>query len=470
MTLRRRLVVAAAALAVVLLVAGTAVVLVQRAFLVARLDAQLAALAQNPRAILLASARAEASGTSTTPAGISDIWVGRMSADGTLTAVLTPQSDPNLVPRLGPGERVSTPQGRGTASGQARRVRVVTATLPNGRAQAVLAIPTTSADVATTRLATTLGLVGLAVAAVVGLLLWWVDRLGLRPIAEMTDAADAITAGDTTRRVPPGPPGTEAARLGEALNAMIDTTAATQERMHRFVADASHELRTPLTTLQGYAALHTGRVGAAAPDGAGAAADAADPRQAAAERAEMVDAMRRMGEEAARMRRLVDGLLDLARLDDLGVVAREPVDLAVVVRDVASDLRVVAPDRVVTVDAPGSLVVTGDRDRLTQALVGLTSNAVRHTPAGTPVWLRLVPLPGDVRVDVADAGPGIPPEHVPHVFERFHRVDRGRSSASGGTGLGLAIVDAIARAHGGSAAVASEPGRGSTFSITLPRQ
>jgi two-component system, OmpR family, sensor kinase len=135
---------------------------------------------------------------------------------------------------------------------------------------------------------------------------------------------------------------------------------------------------------------------------------------------------------------------------------------------VASDLRVVAPDRVVTVAAPESLVITGDRDRLTQALVGLTSNAVRHTPAGTPVWLSVVELPGSVRIDVADAGPGIPPEHLPHVFERFHRVDRGRSSSSGGTGLGLAIVAAIARAHGGSASVASQLGHGSTFSITLP--
>ncbi len=472
MTLRRRLVLATAALAAVLLVAGAAVVLVQRAFLVDRLDRQLAALAQNPRAILLASARAEAAGATTTPAGLSDIWVGRMSADGTLTPVLTPQGDPNLVPRLSPGEQVTTPQGRATASGEARRVRVMTAALPNGRAEAVLAIPMTSADVATKRLTMTLGLAGLVVAAVVGLLLWWVDRLGLRPIAEMTDAADAITAGDTSRRVPPGPPGTEAARLGEALNAMIDTTAVTQERMRRFVADASHELRTPLTTLQGYAALHTGRVGSFNADDAGepGAADAGPGSEAAeAERAEMADAMRRMGEEAARMRRLVDGLLDLARLDDLGVVAREPVDLGVLVRDVASDLRVVAPGRVVTVAAPESLVVTGDRDRLTQALVGLTSNAVRHTPAGTPVWLSVAELPGSVRVDVADAGPGIPPEDLPHVFERFHRVDRGRASSSGGTGLGLAIVDAIARAHGGSASVVSEPGHGSTFSLTLPR-
>ncbi len=487
MTLRRRLVLATAALAAVLLVAGAAVVLVQRAFLVARLDAQLAALAQNPRAILLASARAEAAGPTSTPSGLSDIWVGRMARDGTLTPVLTPQDDPTLVPRLGPGEQVTTPEGRDTASGQARRVRVVTARLPNGRAEAVLAIPLTSVDVATRRLTTTLALAGLVVAAVVGLLLWWVDRLGLRPIAEMTDAADAITAGDTTRRVPPGPPGTEAARLGEALNAMIDTNVATAQRMRRFVADASHELRTPLTTLQGYAALHSGRVALADERGGSMTTDAvargAEPAERqgvgevaevaeVAERervAEMADAMRRIGDEAARMRRLVDGLLDLARLDDLGVVARDPVDLGRLVRDVASDLRVVAPDRVVTVDAPASLVVTGDRDRLTQALVGLTSNAVRHTPAGTPVWLAVVELPGAVRVDVADAGPGIPPEHQPHVFERFHRVDPGRSASRGGTGLGLAIVDAIARASGGTASVVSEPGHGSTFSLTLPR-
>ncbi len=349
MTLRRRLVIAVSALAVVLVVAGLGVLLLQRAFLVERLDAQLAALAQNPRAILVASARAEAGAPA---AGLSDVYVGRMAADGTLTTVLSPASDPDLVPALAPGETVTDPQARATASGEAARVRVVTAPLPNGRAQAVLAVPTTAADAATRRLALTLGLVGLAVAGVLGLLLRWVDHLGLRPIAAMTEAADAIRGGDVMRRVPPGAPGTEAARLGDALNAMIDTNAATQERMRRFVADASHELRTPLTTLQGYAALHTGRSGTV-PGAVEPPSDAVGPAP------EVTDAMRRIGEEAARMRRLVDGLLDLARLDDLGVLVREPVDLGILVRDVAADLRVVAPDRVVTVEAPESLVVVG---------------------------------------------------------------------------------------------------------------
>ncbi|HMM95802.1 HAMP domain-containing sensor histidine kinase [Phycicoccus sp.] len=450
MTLRRRLVVAVVVLGVLSVVAGVTVVLVQRAFLVGRLDAEIAALAENPRAVLLASQRADGA---VATAALSDVYVGRMSGDGRLVTVLAPQADPQLVPALDPGEQVLSPAGRPTASGVAQRVRVVTVPLANGRAQAVIAVPTTSADLTTRRLGLTLGLTGLVVAAFVGLLLWWVDRLGLRPIAQMTDAADAITAGDTSRRVPPGPPGTEAARLGEALNTMIDATSATNERMRRFVADASHELRTPLTTVGGYAALHATREPGPLDDRG---------------RAEVDDAMRRIGDEAARMRRLVDGLLDLTGLESPDALRREPVDLADVLRDVASDLRVVAPDREVTLDAPSTLTVVADRDRVTQALVGLTSNAVRHTPEGTPVALRVLTRPGWVRVEVSDAGPGIPPEHLGHLFERFYRVDRSRSSGSGGSGLGLAVVDAVARAHGGAVSVASEPGRGTTFALDLP--
>ena len=451
MTLRRRLLVAVSALAVVLLVAGLTVVAVQRALEVRRLDSQLTALAETPRALLLASQRVSGG---TEIAGLSDVYVGRMGPDGRLVTVLAPTSDPALVPFVRAGEAIPSPQGRRTVSGEARSVRVLTVALPSGRSEAVLAVPTTAADASTRRLAVTLGLAGAVVAVLVGLLLWWVDRLGLRPIAAMTEAADAITDGDTSRRVPAGPEGTEAARLGQALNAMIDTTTATHDRMRRFVADASHELRTPLTTLQGYAALHATR-----PPGP---LDAAGRRQ-------VDDAMRRIGDEAARMRRLVDGLLDLAGLEEGTGVRHEPVDLGPLLRDVAADLRVVAPGRVVTLEVPESLVVSGDRDRLTQAVVGLTSNAVRHTPAGTPVTVRArAERPGVVQIEVVDAGPGIPAEHLPHLFDRFYRVDRGRATASGGTGLGLAVVDAVARAHGGSVAVASEPGRGTTFALILP--
>ncbi len=449
MTLRRRLLLATSALAVVLLVAGTAVLLVQRAFLLDRLDAQLEALTSNPRALVLASQRAPGGGLS---AGLGDVYVGRMGADGRLVTLLTPTTDPTLVPDIAPGESIRSPSGRATTSGDAARVRVVTAPLPNGRASAVIALPTTALDAATRSLALTLGLVGLVTAAALGLLLWWVDRLGLRPIAQMTAAADAISAGDTGRRAPPGPPGTEAARLGEAFNAMLDTTTRANEQMRRFVADASHELRTPLTTLQGYAALHTSE-------------RAAGPR----DEADVDDAMRRIGEESARMRRLVDGLFDLADLDEPARLSRAPVDLALLLRDAAADLRVAAPGRTVTLEGPDHLLAPGDRDRLSQAVVGLTSNAVRHTPPGAAVHLRLVEEPGLVRVEVADDGPGIPAEHLPHVFDRFYRVDPGRSSGRGGSGLGLAIVAAIAHAHGGSVVVRSEPGRGTAFVLSLPR-
>ncbi|HEX6916974.1 MAG TPA: hypothetical protein VF140_02780, partial [Phycicoccus sp.] len=173
MTLRRRLVVAVAALALLLVVAGAGVVLVQRGFQVGRLDAELAALARSPRAVLVASARAPGALQS---AALSEVYVGRMGADGRLVTVLAPASDPDLVPDVAPGESVPVPEGRRTVSGQARTVRVVTAPLPNTRARAVLAVPTTAADAATRRLATTLALTGAVIGLLVGLLLWWVDR------------------------------------------------------------------------------------------------------------------------------------------------------------------------------------------------------------------------------------------------------------------------------------------------------
>jgi len=445
MTLRRRLVLAVVVLAVTLALAATSVLVVQRRYLVGQLDTQISSLAKNPKALILLSNRASAADV--LPNALGEVYIGRLGAGGRLTTVLAPADDPDLVPVIAAGQSFPSPTGVATASGHARRVRVVTAQLGNG-AEAVIAVPTTRADAATARLATTLGLAGLAIALVVGLVVWWVVRLGLRPIAQMTATADAIAAGDLSRRVEPAAPGTEAARLGQAINAMVDTTQATQARMRRFVADASHELRTPLTTLLGYSSLHT--------PGGGASAETVD------------DAMRRINAEAARMTRIVQGLLQLSDLDEHGLVARQVVDLVPLLRDAVSDLRVVQPDRPASLDAPPSLVVPGDRDRLFQVVAALTTNAMRHTPHDAPIAIRASGASGVARVEVADGGPGIPAEHLPHLYERFYRADTGRARSQGGNGLGLAVVAAIVSAHGGRYGVDSTPGAGSTFWFELP--
>ncbi|MBP6994557.1 MAG: HAMP domain-containing histidine kinase [Phycicoccus sp.] len=456
MTLRRRLVIAVAALIAVLTAAGFAVLGLQRTYLLGRVDAELQALATSPRALLLAAQRDDATAAiDPTTSALSAVYLGRLSPTGRLTTVSAPAADPELVPDLPDDLQIGTATTQSTSAGKAVRVRVLIVDLDTGRGQAVLAVPLSGFDGATRRLALTLMLTAFVVLIVLTLVVSWVDRLGLRPIADMTEAAEAITAGDRERRVPAGPAGSEAEHLGSALNAMLDATAASEAQMRRFVADASHELRTPLTTLQGYAALHAAR-----PPG---------PLDAAG-RADVDDAMRRMGAESARMRRLVEGLLELADLEQPAALHLTRIDLIPLVADIAADLRVIAPDRAVTVTAPESISVVADRDRLTQAIIALTANAVRHTPPGTPITIALDDTAGRVSIEVRDAGPGIPSADLPHVLERFYRVDRSRSAGSGGSGLGLAIVDAIARAHGGSVTIHSSPGKGTQVRITADQQ
>lgn len=168
------------------------------------------------------------------------------------------------------------------------------------------------------------------------------------------------------------------------------------------------------------------------------------------------------------MGRLVEDLLLLTEMDQGSVRATGPVDIVEVMTDLAGDLEVIDPDRVVSVDMPRSAIVAGDRDRLTQVFAGLTTNALRHTPAGTPIDLRVSQSHTTVRVEVTDHGPGIAPQDLPRVFDRFYRADVARARASGGTGLGLAIASAIVRAHGGAVGVESPPGRGATFWVELP--
>lgn len=453
MTLRRRLLIAVTGLVAVLTVAAVAVLGLQRSYLLGRLDTELRTLATSPRALLLAAQGTDAAGP-VDPAtfALSTVYLGRLSPSGHLITVSAPANDPQLVPDLPAGQQAGLPRTRPTTAGNAARVRVLLVELDRGRGWAVVAIPLEGIDAATGRLALTLAITAFVVLFVLTLLVSWVNRLGLRPIAAMTQAAEAITAGDRTRRVPPGPPGTEAAQLGTALNTMLDTTAASHAQMRRFVADASHELRTPLTTLQGYAALHATRPPGPLDD---------------AGRADVDDALRRIGAESARMRRLVEALLDLAALEQPAAVVPTPTDLVPLVADIAADLRVVAPDRAITLIAPDALIVLADGDRVTQAVVCLTANAVRHTPAGTPIAIAVAGGSGWASITVSDQGPGIPEADVPHVLERFYRVDRSRSAGSGGSGLGLAIVEAIARAHGGQVTIRSELGQGTQVRIVF---
>ncbi|GGK70995.1 two-component sensor histidine kinase [Planomonospora parontospora subsp. parontospora] len=300
----------------------------------------------------------------------------------------------------------------------------------------------------------------MAALALVGVV---VIRRSLRPLEEIERTAEAIAAGDLSRRVPDADSRTEVGRLGRSLNGMLaqieaafqarsESEAAargSEERMRRFVADASHELRTPLTSIRGFAEFY---------------------RQAPG-----VDAaplMRRVESEAVRMGLLVDDLLMLARMDQQRPMSMRPVDLLAIAADAVHDARILAPERNVSLSVDGAaLIVSGDEVRLRQVVGNLMNNALTHTPQGTPVRVLLRAEGGTAVVEVADEGPGLTAEQRERVFERFYRVDsaRGRRAPEdGGSGLGLAIVAAMVEAHGGTVSVDSVPSEGAVFSVRLP--
>jgi two-component system, OmpR family, sensor kinase len=316
----------------------------------------------------------------------------------------------------------------------------------------------------------------LAVDSAVGVALillgYAIVRAALRPLVQIETAAEAISAGNLSQRVPDGYPRTEIGRLSRALNGMLGQIEAafgarerseaaarsSEQRMRRFVADASHELRTPLTSIRGLAELY---------------------RQGATDPGQLPDLIRRIEDEALRMGLLVEDLLVLARLDQQRPPARDPVHLAALAADAIAGARVRDPGRTITLevepagdDARAPLVI-GDETRLRQALDNLIDNALLHTPAEAQVSVRVrrgtEARPRTYVLEVADTGPGLTSEAAAHVFERFYRADPSRTrTGDGGSGLGLAIVAAIAAAHGGRACVHTERGHGSLFRLTLP--
>jgi two-component system OmpR family sensor kinase len=288
--------------------------------------------------------------------------------------------------------------------------------------------------------------VTLALLALLGLL---VLRFGLQPLWTMARSANAIASGARDTRLPTEGGGVETDHLARAVNGAFDAQARAENAVREFAADASHELRTPLTTISGWLDLHA---------------------QGGLEDRERLDhALHRVGDEVGRMRLLVEELSLLARLDAGRPLEREVVDLDALAGSVVEDANVVARTDQVRLVPAGDATVMGDALRLGQVLRNAVGNAVQHTPPGTPVIVRVTATGQRVMVEIADEGPGIPEADVDRVFERFWRADASRTRADGGSGLGMAIVAAIVAAHGGTAAVRSTVGAGTTVTIDLPR-
>jgi two-component system OmpR family sensor kinase len=359
---------------------------------------------------------------------------------------------PELPRAIPPGRRITV----GSVGNSELRYRVLATPAREGDGTTVVAIPLSEVDGALHRLLAVEALVIGGVLAALAVLAWLLVRLGLRPLDRMGETADAIAAGDLSRRVTPADPRTEVGRLGLALNGMLAQIErafaerqASENRLRRFLADASHELRTPLASIRGYAELF--RIGAAR-----------EPAQAE-------KAIGRIEDQSARMGTLVEDLLTLAHLDQVPDATREVVDLSRLARDATDDARVAAPTREVSVDAPGSARVLGDQDKLRQVIGNLVRNALVHTPEGTPVEVRVHENGRrETVLEVRDHGSGLPTDDPDELFERFWRSDPGRGRGPAGAGLGLSIVAAIVHAHGGRVQAANAPGGGASFTVTLP--
>jgi two-component system, OmpR family, sensor kinase len=292
-----------------------------------------------------------------------------------------------------------------------------------------------------------------AVVAALFVLMMLLIRRGLLPLESMTREADAISAGDLTRRVEPADPETEIGRLGRALNAMLSQIEAafaqrtlSEDRLRRFLADASHELRTPLTSIRGYAELLR--------------------KDALHGEEDRERALARIESESARMGVLVDDLLTLARMGEGPQPERVRIDMVPLVSDAATDARAMDPSRPITVYAPVPVPVAADEQSLQQLIHNLFTNALVHTPAGTPVEVRVAKEGSQVRLRVKDQGPGMDAEQAKRVFDRFYRANG--AGSDGGSGLGLFIVASVARTLGGYVTVDTAPGQGATFEVVLP--
>jgi two-component system OmpR family sensor kinase len=319
----------------------------------------------------------------------------------------------------------------------------------------VMAVSLADADATVSRLTWLSLLVSGLVLLLTAAAAWVIARVGLQPLKQIEETAERIADGDLSERVPTYRPRTEVGRLAHSLNGMLiqierafSARTESEARLRRFVSDASHELRTPVAAIRGHAELW--RTGVSR---------------------DLDTVMTRIESESLRMGDLVDDLLLLARLDQARPLQRDPVDLLSLATDAVIDTQALEPGRLVTLDAETGArppVVMGDQARLRQVLANLLTNALAHTPRTSPIAVSVQARDHQVEVSVRDAGPGMPPDVLGKVFDRFYRADPARTRDHGGTGLGLAIVKSLTEAHGGTVTCSSTVSQGSTFVITLP--
>ncbi|MDR8019617.1 sensor histidine kinase [Nesterenkonia aerolata] len=345
------------------------------------------------------------------------------------------------------------------------RVRVYP--LTSGEASVAIALPRDTVELAVERATFLVSTIGLMATLAASTLAYGVVTRSFRPLFRVEKTAASIADGDFSQRVQiSSPADTEVGRLQRSLNVMLEhieeafrAKSASEENMRRFIQDASHELRTPLVTIRGFSELYR----------QGGVSD--DPEAVGT-------AMGRIESEAKRMGQLVEDMLTLARLDEQRPLQLAPVDLRLLAHDASMDLSVNAPDREVEVvgldDAdPRPAPVLGDEGKIRQIVTNLMTNALRYTPAGTPIELMvgtesLLEGRTDSVLRVRDHGHGISEEAASRIFERFYRADDSRHRETGGTGLGLAIVAAIASQHGGTVRYSETEGGGATMTLRLP--
>jgi heavy metal sensor kinase len=279
---------------------------------------------------------------------------------------------------------------------------------------------------------------------------WFLIGRSLKPIAKISGTAHRIASGNLADRIPVKNTGSELGQLSGILNETFERLERSFEHQVRFTADASHEMRTPISVIL-------------------AKSQFALNRERSPEKYQ--ECLRTCLESAQHMRSLTDALLELSKVDSGEFILRtDEANLADLTREVMRMIEPLAEEKKVTIDCSlEDLTMAYDEQKIRQALLNLLGNAVKYNREGGSIEVSLKRSGQQVDLTVADTGPGIAPENLPHLFERFYRVDRARKRAGrGGTGLGLAITKAIVAGHGGSISVASELEKGTRFEISLP--